>query len=90
MTLDYSTNGQVKVLTISHMQVTISTFSEVIQVLAATQAEDYLFQVRDSPQPTFILSEEQVMAFHHTIYKLLFISAQVRWDKQTPVASLTT
>ena len=37
-----------------------------------------------------MLSEEQAIAFHHTIAQLLFASARARRDIQTAVAFLTT
>ncbi len=51
-----------------------------------TPAGDHLFKVREDGRK---LNEEQVDAFHHTVYQLLFAANQVHCDIQTAVSFLT-
>jgi len=65
----------------------IADFPEEIIGKAATPAGDYLFKVRDEGRK---LNDEQVDAFHHTVYQLLFAANRARHDIQTAVSFLTT
>ena len=54
-----------------------------------TGRADYLFKIKDKKEAKS-LEEERVLAFHHTVAQLLFMSMQARRDIQTTVAFLTT
>ena len=63
-------------------------FPEEIVGTKTSPPADHLFTVRD-PSLVKVLSEEQVMAFHHTKAQLLFLSARARRDIQPATAFLT-
>jgi hypothetical protein len=65
----------------------IKEFPEEILGKQATPAGDHLFKVREDGTK---LNEEQVKAFHHTVYQLLFAANQACRDIQTAVSFLTT
>ena len=67
----------------------INDFPESIKGRAATPAHDKLFVVRDESEGR-MLSEEQALAFHHSVAQLLFMATRARRDIQTADAFLTT
>jgi hypothetical protein len=67
----------------------INESPELIRGRAAMLAHDKLFMIRDEKEAQK-LSEEQVLAFHHTVAQLLFMATRARRDIQTAVAFLTT
>ena len=87
MTLDYTKKGEVQVSTIPYIKNIINEFSEEITSSASKPTSDHLFQVQGNG--ALLLPEEQAIIFHHTIAQLLFVSAWVRQDIQTPFAFLT-
>ena len=55
-----------------------------------TPAADHLFDVRDDHDPNLRkLSEKRAIAFHHAVTHLLFASARLRREIQTPDTFLT-
>jgi hypothetical protein len=87
MTLDFSFTKEVKVNMWDYLRKVIKEFPEEITGVCATPADDHLFKVRDDGKK---LNEEQVGAFHHTVYQLLFAANQAWQDIQTAVSFLTT
>jgi hypothetical protein len=65
----------------------IDEFPELIRGRAAMPAHDKLFMIRDKKEMQK-LSEEQALAFHHTVAQLLFMATRARQDIQTAVAFL--
>jgi len=55
----------------------IDEFPEVIKGRAVTPAHDKLFVIRDDKEARK-LSEEQALAFHHTVAQLLFMATRAR------------
>jgi hypothetical protein len=64
----------------------IEAFPKEIVGKAVTPAGDHLFKVREDGQK---LDEEQVDAFHNTVYQLLFAANHARRDIQMAVSFLT-
>jgi hypothetical protein len=69
MTFDFSLQDEVKINMMEYISKVIEAFLKEIVGKAATPAGDHLFKVREDGQK---LNEEQVDAFHHTVYQLLF------------------
>ena len=61
----------------------IADFPEQITAVSATPAVDHLFKVREDGKK---LSEEEVDAFHHTVYQLMFAANRAHRDIQTAVS----
>jgi hypothetical protein len=89
MTLDYTTEGEVKVTMVDYLKGVLGDFPEVIDGTAPTPASEHLFDVRPDEERT-LLNEEQARAFHHAVAQLLFASARPHKDTQTAVSFLTT
>jgi hypothetical protein len=87
MIFNFSSQDKVKMNMTQYMSKIIKDFPEEILEKQATPAGDHLFKVREDGTK---LNEEQVDAFHHTMYQLLFAANQVRRDIQTAVSFLTT
>ncbi len=64
----------------------IEDFPEEIMGVSATLAADHLFKVREDGRK---LCKEQVDAFHHTVYQLLFTANRAPQEIQTAVSFLT-
>jgi hypothetical protein len=62
-------------------------FPEEIARKAATPAGDHLFKVREDGHK---MDEDQVDAFHHTVYQQLFAANQIHRDIQTAASFLMT
>jgi hypothetical protein len=87
MTFDFSLQNEVKIKLTQYISKEIDGFPKEIVGKAATPAGDHLFKVREDGQK---LNEEQVDAFHHTVYQLLFAANSVRCDIQMVVSFLAT
>jgi hypothetical protein len=87
MIFDFSSQGEVKINMTQYVSRIIKEFPEEILGKKATPAGDHLFKVREDGTK---LNEEQVDAFHHTLYQLLFAVNRARRDIQTAVSFLTT
>jgi hypothetical protein len=87
MIFDFSKRGKVKINMTEYLLKVIAGFPEEIVGKAATPAGDHLFKVRDEG---WKLNDEQVDAFHHTVYQLLFAANRAQRDIQTAVSFLTT
>ncbi len=87
--MQFTSKGTHEVSMITYLKSLISSFLELIVGKVATPAADYLFTARDE-QDGKLLDKESAMAFHHTMAQLLFMLTQVRQDKQTAEAFLTT
>jgi len=87
MTFDYAFGGEVRIKMCKYSSSIIADFPEQITGVSATPAADHLFKVREDGKK---LSEEQAVAFHHTVYQLLFAANRARQDIQTEVSFLTT
>ena len=74
---------------IKYLKNVIDEFPELIKGRAVTPAHDKLFVIRDDKEARK-LSEEQALAFHHTVAQLLFMATRGRRDIQMAVAFLTT
>jgi hypothetical protein len=84
MIFDFSPKGKVMVTMMEHIKNIIKDFPEEIVGTKTSPAADHLFTVRD-PSLAKVLPEEQAMAFHRTMAQLLFLSARVRQDIQSPL-----
>jgi hypothetical protein len=71
MTFNFSLQDEVKINMTQYISKVIEAFPEEMVGKAGTPAGDHLFKVREDGQ---ILNEEQVDAFHHTVYQLLFVT----------------
>ncbi len=87
MIFDFSDRDKVKINMTEYLSKVIADFPEEIIGKAATPAGDHLFKVRDDGQK---LNEEQVDAFHHTVYQLLFAANRAWRDIQTAASFLVT
>jgi hypothetical protein len=88
MNIDLSISGNISFDMILYINKIIQEFPEKIMGVSPTPAGDHLFKIRD-PTDACHLPEPQVIAYHHTVAQLLFLS-RVRKDIQTAVAFLTT
>ena len=88
MTLDYTKPGEVQILMIPYIEKMLEDFPESIYDTAITPAADHLFTTRTDLDAKKLL-EEQAIAFHHNVAKLLFVSNCACRDIQMPVAFLT-
>ena len=89
VTMEFCDDGALEVSMVDYLKNVLDEFPERIQGRAATPAHDKLFVVRDDKEAKK-LSEEQAVAFHHTVAQLLFMATRARRDIQTAVAFLTT
>jgi len=87
MIFDFSDWDKVKINMTMFLSKVIADFPLEIIGKAAKPAGDHLFKVRDEG---WKLNEEQVDAFHHMVYQLLFAANRARRDIQTAVSFLTT
>ncbi len=87
--MEFCDDGSLEVSMFRYLQNVIDEFPEMIEGRAATPAHDKLFEIRDDKEARK-LSEEQALAFHHTVAQLLFMAMRARRDIQTAVAFLTT
>jgi hypothetical protein len=67
MIFDFSDREKVKINMTEYLTKVIADFPEEIIGKAATPAGNHLFKVKDEERK---LNEEQVDAFHHTVYQL--------------------
>jgi hypothetical protein len=87
--MEFCNDGALEVSMIKYLKNVIEEFPEVIKGRAATPAHEKLFVIRDEKDARK-LSEEQALAFHHTVAQLLFMATRARRDIQMAVAFLTT
>jgi hypothetical protein len=87
--MEFNDDGTLEASMIMYLKNVISEFPEIITGKSATPAADHLFTIRDEKEAK-PLEEEQALAFHHTVARLLFMATRVRRDIQTAVAFLTT
>jgi hypothetical protein len=87
--MEFCDDGALEVSMIKYLKNVIKEFPEVIKGRAATPAHEKLFVIRDEKDARR-LSEEQALAFHHTVAQLLFMATRARRDVQTAIAFLTT
>jgi hypothetical protein len=87
--MEFCDDGALEVSMIKYLKNVIEEFPEVIKGRAATPAHKKLFVIRDEKDARR-LSEEQALAFHHTVAQLLFMATRARRDIQTAIAFLTT
>ena len=89
MQLDFSTQGEVKVMMNTYMQAMLDEFyaHNPTKTTAKTPAVDHFFQVDNKATP---LSKKGATIFHTFVAKALFLTKQVCPDIATVVASLTT
>jgi len=87
--MEFCDDGALEVSMIKYLKNVIDEFPELIKGRAVTPAHDKLFVIRDGKEARK-LSEEQALAFHHTVAQLLFMATRARRDIQTAVAFLTT
>ena len=78
--------GKVRVGMKRHILKAFEAFGEEITRNAATPANSFLFEVRDSPE----LDEKRADAFHSVVSSLLYTSRRCRLDIQTPIGFITT
>jgi hypothetical protein len=88
MTLDFSTQGKVKIYMIDYIDNMLDDMPPEFDGEAATAAANHPFEV-NSKDPT-MLDEEKATMFHHNVAKLLFLCKRARPDTQTAVAFLCT
>eukprot|EP00957_Ditylum_brightwellii_P192335 14641786-Ditylum_brightwellii.AAC.1 len=74
MDLDSSSPKVIKIGMIKYIKKINEEFPEEIKSVAATNAVEHLFEVREDNKDK-LLPEEQALAFHHTTAQLLFLSA---------------
>ncbi len=67
----------------------VPNFPEEIIQIPTSPAADHLFMVQDKPMAK-PLPEEQTIAFHHAIMRLLFLKARARCIIRMATAFLTT
>ena len=90
MDKNYSKKGEVRISMKQYVEKIVEGFPEKIgSSTAATPAAYHLFQVRDEKEAK-VLPEEQVVQFHYTVAKLLFVCMRARQDTQTAIAFLRT
>jgi hypothetical protein len=77
--MEFNDDGTLEVSMIAYIRNVIAEFPEIIQGKTATPAADHLFTVRDRKDAK-PLEEERVLAFHHTVAQLLFMSTRTRRD----------
>ena len=70
----------------SHIIKAINLFHDDITKNASTPAENFLFNIRESPT----VSEEKADNFHSVVASLLFISRRCRFDIQMAIGFLCT
>jgi hypothetical protein len=87
--MEFCKDGALEVSMFKYLKGVIDEFPEVITGRAATPAHDKLFEIRDEKEARK-LSEEQSLAFHHTVAQLRFMATRSRRDIQTAVAFLTS
>ena len=87
--MEFCDDGALEISMILYLKNVIGEFPEMIKGRASTPAHDKLFIIRDDDEAKK-LSEEQALAFHHTVAQLLFMATRARRDIQTAVAFLTT
>jgi hypothetical protein len=87
--MEFCEDGALEVSMFKYLRNVIDEFPEIITGRAATPAHDKLFETRDEKEARK-LSEEQALAFHHSVAQLLFMATRARQDIQTAVAFLTT
>ena len=85
MNIQYKENG-VQISMKKHIKKAMEAFDEDIVQDAATPANSYLFNVREST----LLSEEKADNFHSVVASLLYISRRCRLDIQTAIGFLCT
>jgi hypothetical protein len=89
MDLDYSNDGEVKIMMINYLKGVLEDFPEAIVNSAATPAADHLFTIKPDGECK-PLGEPKAMAFHHSVAQLLFASTRAIKDIQTTISFLTT
>ncbi len=89
--MEFCDDGALEISMFKYLQNVIDEFPEMIEGKAAMPAHEKLFEIRDEKEAQK-LSEEQALAFHHTVAELLFMvmATRARRDIQTAVAFLTT
>ena len=86
MTLDYSDDGNVKIVMKDYITKMLDELPDDMNGEAATPASLHLFSIRENP---VLLDEANSELFHHFTAKLLFLSKRARPDIQTAVSFLT-
>jgi hypothetical protein len=89
MTLDFTTNGEVRDTMIYYPKGVINNFPEIITGISVTPATSHMFDVCSDEEWTG-LGKEQARAFHHSVVQLLFASVRNHKDKKPTVALLAT
>ena len=87
--MEFCEDGALEVSMFKYLRNVIDEFPKIITGRAATPAHDKLFETRDEKEARK-LSEEQALAFYHSVAQLLFMATRARQDIQTAVAFLTT
>ena len=87
MTLDYSSDGEVKIDMVEYVKRMIECFPDQDIKTATTPAANHLFQVRDDVK---VLEEDRAIKFHNLVAKGLFLCKRSRLDIQTAIAFLST
>lgn len=85
----YPGDGTVQFSQIPYLSKIIDDFPEQITATKASPAANYLFNVRDEAEATY-LDTERANAFHHATAQLAFLRARSRPDIDPAVAFLTT
>ena len=75
--MEFCDDGALEVSMIKYLKNVIDEFPELIKGRAVTPAHDKLFVIRDGKEARK-LSEEQALAFHHTVAQLLFMATRAR------------
>jgi len=86
MTLDFSTDGQVKFTMTDYIDNMLAELPTDMDGTATTPAANHLFEV--NTEDPMLLDENRSEMFHHNVAKLLFLCKRARPDIQTAVAFL--
>jgi hypothetical protein len=94
MNIDFSSPGNVSFDMIPYIKKILQDFPENITGVASSPAADHHFTIR-APTEARLLPETQVIAFHHTVSQLLFLSMyamifKLRWLSLPPESKLQT
>jgi len=87
MTLDYSTEGKVKISMYNYIDKLLTELPSDMNGAVKTPAASHLFNVNKDAKK---LQEDKAQLFHHLVAKLLYLSRRTRQDIQTEVAFLCT
>jgi len=87
MTLDYSTEGKVKISMYNYIDKLLTELPSDMNGAVKTPAASHLFNVNKDAKK---LQEDKAQLFHHLVAKLLYLSHRTRQDIQMAVAFLRT